>query len=130
MGFGSRKIEPLTSQASPKATVQNCDKARTVAEENAAKDALMEHVEARDLVEFGLIPEFIGRLPVVVPFHNLTAKMLVQILTEPRNAVIPQYQKLFEMDHVSAGKSWPLVLPRSAGHVRHTLVINGPRRSS
>uniref|UniRef100_A0A673HN97 ATP-dependent Clp protease ATP-binding subunit clpX-like, mitochondrial n=1 Tax=Sinocyclocheilus rhinocerous TaxID=307959 RepID=A0A673HN97_9TELE len=62
------------------------------------KDQLLRLVEARDLMEFGMIPEFVGRLPVVVPLHSLDEEMLVQILTEPRNAVIPQYQALFSMD--------------------------------
>ncbi|XP_048014252.1 ATP-dependent Clp protease ATP-binding subunit clpX-like, mitochondrial [Megalobrama amblycephala] len=62
------------------------------------KDRLLRHVEARDLIEFGMIPEFVGRLPVVVPLHSLDEEMLVQILTEPRNAVVPQYQALFSMD--------------------------------
>ncbi len=64
------------------------------------KDRLLGSVEARDLIEFGMIPEFVGRLPVVVPLHSLDEEMLVQILTEPRNAVIPQYQALFSMDKV------------------------------
>lgn len=64
------------------------------------KDRLLRHVEARDLIEFGMIPEFVGRLPVVVPLHSLDEDMLVQILTEPRNAVVPQYQALFSMDKV------------------------------
>uniref|UniRef100_A0A8C1K3E7 Caseinolytic mitochondrial matrix peptidase chaperone subunit b n=1 Tax=Cyprinus carpio TaxID=7962 RepID=A0A8C1K3E7_CYPCA len=62
------------------------------------KDRLLRLVEARDLIEFGMIPEFVGRLPVVVPLHSLDEEMLVQILTEPRNAVVPQYQALFSMD--------------------------------
>uniref|UniRef100_A0A9J8C3F6 Caseinolytic mitochondrial matrix peptidase chaperone subunit Xb n=1 Tax=Cyprinus carpio carpio TaxID=630221 RepID=A0A9J8C3F6_CYPCA len=62
------------------------------------KDRLLLNVEARDLIEFGMIPEFVGRLPVVVPLHSLDEEMLVQILTEPRNAVVPQYQALFSMD--------------------------------
>lgn len=62
------------------------------------KDRLLRNVEARDLIEFGMIPEFVGRLPVVVPLHSLDEEMLVQILTEPRNAVVPQYQALFSMD--------------------------------
>ncbi|TRY85864.1 hypothetical protein DNTS_011894 [Danionella cerebrum] len=62
------------------------------------KDRLLRLVEARDLIEFGMIPEFVGRLPVVVPLHSLNQEMLVQILTEPRNAVVPQYQALFGMD--------------------------------
>ncbi|XP_031657420.1 ATP-dependent Clp protease ATP-binding subunit clpX-like, mitochondrial isoform X1 [Oncorhynchus kisutch] len=62
------------------------------------KDRLLKLVEARDLIEFGMIPEFVGRLPVVVPLHSLDEETLVRILTEPRNAVIPQYQALFSMD--------------------------------
>uniref|UniRef100_A0A672QG58 Caseinolytic mitochondrial matrix peptidase chaperone subunit X n=1 Tax=Sinocyclocheilus grahami TaxID=75366 RepID=A0A672QG58_SINGR len=62
------------------------------------KDRLLRNVEARDLIEFGMIPEFVGRLPVVVPLHSLDEEMLVQILTEPRNAVVPQYQALLSMD--------------------------------
>ncbi|CAL8359974.1 unnamed protein product [Lota lota] len=62
------------------------------------KDRLLKHVEARDLIEFGMIPEFVGRLPVVVPLHSLDEETLVRILTEPRNAVVPQYQALFGMD--------------------------------
>ncbi|CAL8261398.1 unnamed protein product [Merluccius merluccius] len=62
------------------------------------KDRLLRLVEARDLIEFGMIPEFVGRLPVVVPLHSLDEETLVRILTEPRNAVVPQYQALFSMD--------------------------------
>ncbi|KAG9510556.1 ATP-dependent Clp protease ATP-binding subunit clpX-like, mitochondrial, partial [Fragariocoptes setiger] len=72
-----------------------------VAEDIAEKDLLLKSVEARDLIEFGMIPEFVGRFPVVVPFHSLTENMLVDILTKPQNALVPQYQKLFDMDHVS-----------------------------
>ncbi|SFP96950.1 ATP-dependent Clp protease ATP-binding subunit ClpX [Amycolatopsis arida] len=53
-----------------------------------------------DLIKFGLIPEFIGRLPVVASVTNLDKKSLVRILTEPRNALVKQYKKLFEMDNV------------------------------
>lgn len=69
------------------------------------KDRLLKHVEARDLIEFGMIPEFVGRLPVVVPLHSLDEDTLVRILTEPRNAVVPQYQALFSMDKVRL--RWP-----------------------
>ncbi|CAH2274410.1 ATP-dependent Clp protease ATP-binding subunit clpX-like, mitochondrial isoform X2 [Pelobates cultripes] len=79
------------------------DLANTSTESNAVqdieeKDRLLRHVEARDLIEFGMIPEFVGRLPVVVPLHSLDEETLVRILTEPRNAVVPQYQALFSMD--------------------------------
>jgi len=71
------------------------------AADNEERDVLLSQVEARDLIEFGMIPEFVGRFPVVVPFHNLTESMLVSILTEPRNALVPQYKALFNMDKVS-----------------------------
>lgn len=53
-----------------------------------------------DLVKFGMIPEFIGRLPVVATVGNLDQKSLVKVLTEPKNSLVKQYQRLFEMDHV------------------------------
>jgi ATP-dependent Clp protease ATP-binding subunit ClpX len=53
-----------------------------------------------DLVKFGLIPEFVGRLPVVAVLDSLDEKALVEILTQPRNALVKQYQKLLEMDSV------------------------------
>ncbi len=53
-----------------------------------------------DLVKFGMIPEFIGRLPVITSVHNLDREALLQILVEPRNALVKQYQKLFELDGV------------------------------
>ena len=53
-----------------------------------------------DLIKFGLIPEFIGRLPVVASVTSLDKEALVKILTEPRNALVKQYRKLFEMDGV------------------------------
>ena len=53
-----------------------------------------------DLVKFGMIPEFIGRLPVITSVHNLDREALLQILVEPRNALVKQYQRLFELDGV------------------------------
>ena len=53
-----------------------------------------------DLIKFGLIPEFIGRLPVITAVNKLDRDALVQILTEPRNALVKQYQRLFELDDV------------------------------
>jgi ATP-dependent Clp protease ATP-binding subunit ClpX len=57
-------------------------------------------VEPEDLIKFGLIPELVGRLPVVATLGELTEDALVQILTEPKNALLKQYQKLFSMDGV------------------------------
>ncbi|XP_068694156.1 ATP-dependent Clp protease ATP-binding subunit clpX-like, mitochondrial [Montipora foliosa] len=76
-----------------------------VRDDNAERDKLLSVVEARDLVEFGMIPEFVGRLPVVVSLHSLDEDSLVKILTEPRNALVPQYQALFTMDKVELNLS-------------------------
>src|SRR6187397_3208067 len=61
---------------------------------------LIQEVEPEDLLKYGMIPEFIGRLPVIAPLHELSEEALVQILTQPKNALIKQYAKLFEMDGV------------------------------
>ena len=63
-------------------------------------DAMFSQVRPEDLVKFGLIPEFIGRLPLIASVNKLDQAALVQILTEPRNALVKQYQKLFELDGV------------------------------
>ncbi|TQN32363.1 ATP-dependent Clp protease ATP-binding subunit ClpX [Haloactinospora alba] len=60
----------------------------------------LSEVMPQDLLKFGLIPEFVGRLPVVTSVHNLDRAALIQILTEPRNALVKQYQRLFELDNV------------------------------
>ncbi|MFN9746297.1 MAG: ATP-dependent Clp protease ATP-binding subunit ClpX [Betaproteobacteria bacterium] len=61
---------------------------------------LFRDVEPEDLIKFGLIPELVGRLPVVATLGELTIEAMVQILTEPKNALVKQYQKLFAMDGV------------------------------
>ncbi len=61
---------------------------------------LLEAVQPEDLLKFGLIPEFIGRLPVLATLHELTEEALIDILTKPRNSLVKQFQKLFEMDGV------------------------------
>lgn len=65
-----------------------------------SQSELMRHVTSDDLVQFGLIPEFVGRVPVIVSVDPLDEKMLIKILTEPKNAIIKQYQKLFNLDRV------------------------------
>jgi ATP-dependent Clp protease ATP-binding subunit ClpX len=62
--------------------------------------ALIEYVEPEDLIKYGLIPEFVGRLPVVGALHELDKPALIQILTQPRNAITRQYQRLFEYENV------------------------------
>jgi ATP-dependent Clp protease ATP-binding subunit ClpX len=67
---------------------------------SARNDELLAHVTHDDLLEFGLIPEFVGRLPMVVGLQSLDQESLVKILTEPKNALIKQYQRYFAMDGV------------------------------
>ena len=68
--------------------------------EEKLKDGVFKDVTAHDIVKFGLIPELVGRLPVIVGLENLDCDALVRILTEPKNSLTKQYQKLFEMDGV------------------------------
>ncbi|XP_052796715.1 ATP-dependent Clp protease ATP-binding subunit ClpX-like [Mya arenaria] len=97
LGFGS----PVESEERVKNAAFDvyADKPST-REQNAERDRLLQEVEDTDLIDFGLIPEFVGRIPVVVPLHSLNEEMLVRILTEPQNALIKQYQQLFKMDEV------------------------------
>jgi len=68
--------------------------------EDRNPNELLRSVEPEDLLKFGLIPEFIGRLPVIATLDNLDQKALSQILTEPKNALVKQYQTLFKMEGV------------------------------
>ncbi|MBF4695313.1 ATP-dependent Clp protease ATP-binding subunit ClpX [Fusibacter ferrireducens] len=67
---------------------------------NISLGDLFAKIEPKDLLKFGLIPEFIGRVPVVVSLHELDEAALVKILKEPKNAIIKQYQKMLKMDDV------------------------------
>ncbi len=69
-------------------------------DERSTGEILVE-VEPEDLLKFGLIPEFIGRLPLIATLKDLDSDALVSILTEPKNALVKQYQRLFEMENVS-----------------------------
>ena len=62
---------------------------------------ILQGVEPEDLLKFGLIPEFVGRLPVIATLEDLDEDALIQILTKPKNALVKQYQRLFEMEDVS-----------------------------
>lgn len=61
---------------------------------------MLQVTETQDLINYGLIPEFIGRLPVIASLNDLDEKSLIEILTKPRNALIKQYQKLFDIENV------------------------------
>src|SRR5439155_24841552 len=64
------------------------------------KYELLSDVQPEDLIKFGLIPEFVGRLPVVGVLQELDEAALIEILTRPKNAIIKQYQRLFEFENV------------------------------
>jgi ATP-dependent Clp protease ATP-binding subunit ClpX len=70
-----------------------------VRSKNVTEDSFAD-VMPEDLLKFGMIPEFVGRLPVITSVHNLDREALIQILTEPRNALVKQYKRLFELDGV------------------------------
>jgi ATP-dependent Clp protease ATP-binding subunit ClpX len=91
-------LEHIVEQRVGKKTVGFTAEVRGKAERDA--EDLMALVRPEDLTKFGLIPEFIGRLPLIASVSKLDTEALVQILTEPRNALVKQYQKLFELDGV------------------------------
>ncbi|HDI59769.1 MAG TPA: ATP-dependent Clp protease ATP-binding subunit ClpX [Desulfobacteraceae bacterium] len=62
---------------------------------------LLRQVEPEDLIKYGLIPEFLGRLPIICTLHELSEETLIRILKEPKNALVKQFQKLLEMEHVN-----------------------------
>ena len=82
IGFGSTSLSTSTTNA------------------GAAKNGIYKDVTAHDIVKYGLIPELVGRMPVIVSLTELDSNSLVRILSEPKNAVLKQYVKLFEMDNV------------------------------
>ena len=73
---------------------------QTAQTKEEAEKSLMQQIIPEDLLKFGLIPEFIGRLPIMAALEKLTEADLVKILTEPKNALVKQYQKLLELDNV------------------------------
>jgi ATP-dependent Clp protease ATP-binding subunit ClpX len=75
--------------------------AKIAKEEEATLGETLKEVKPEDLIKFGLIPEFLGRLPVVATLDELSAETLVRILTEPKNALVKQYHKLFELEGVN-----------------------------
>jgi ATP-dependent Clp protease ATP-binding subunit ClpX len=79
MGFGAKIVQ---------------EKERTIGD-------TLKVVQPEDLVKYGMIPEFLGRLPVIATLHELNEDSLIRILKEPKNALIKQYQKLFEMEGVN-----------------------------
>jgi len=75
--------------------------AAIMSKQERSRDEILRKVEPDDLIQFGLIPELVGRLPILAALEELPAEAMLRILTEPRNALIKQYQKLFEMDGIA-----------------------------
>jgi ATP-dependent Clp protease ATP-binding subunit ClpX len=86
------------------------------AEADMSKDDLVSQAEPEDLIQFGLIPEFIGRLPVICSLRELTEAELVRVITEPKNALLKQYAKLLDMEGVdlNVNKDGLLAMAREA----------------
>jgi ATP-dependent Clp protease ATP-binding subunit ClpX len=93
-------LEKIIKQRSEKGGIGFGAQVNSKADAKVIGDVIKD-VEPEDLIKFGLIPEFIGRLPVVATLESLSEDALVQILTEPKNALTKQYIKLFAMEHVS-----------------------------
>ena len=91
-------LEDIINQRIGKKTMGFGAKIRIPSEENLGK--LLKDIEAGDLLKYGLIPEFIGRLPVIATLEELDEEALVQILKEPKNALVRQYQKLLDLEGV------------------------------
>jgi len=68
--------------------------------ERKAVSETLKHLQPQDLLKYGFIPEFVGRLPIIVTLHHLDQQDIVRILTEPKNALVKQYQKFFSLDNV------------------------------
>lgn len=87
-------LAQMTSSGYGPVSLENDD------DEFKEKDALLSDVEPRDIIEFGMIPEFVGRFPVLVPFHCLSEQLLIKILSQPKNSIVAQYKKLFDIDKI------------------------------
>ena len=74
--------------------------AELITQDEHESSRTLSHMRPEDLVKYGLIPELVGRLPVMLTLDSLDEEAMVRILTEPRNALVKQYQRLFELDHV------------------------------
>jgi ATP-dependent Clp protease ATP-binding subunit ClpX len=92
-------LEKVIEQRMGKKSMGFIQQGETINREQRAAD-MMKHLEPEDLVKYGLIPEFIGRVPVIATLNPLDESTLVSILTEPRSALVKQYEKLLHMDNV------------------------------
>jgi ATP-dependent Clp protease ATP-binding subunit ClpX len=92
-------LDKVIMQRSKKSSIGFAAEVRSEEDQKSMSDILRE-VEPEDLIKFGLIPEFVGRMPVIATLHELTTDALVKILIEPRNSLVKQYRMLFEMEGV------------------------------
>ena len=81
--------------------LEDCSQEDDPKMEDRDRDNLLKCIETRDLIEYGLIPEFVGRFPVITALHSLDENMLMKILVEPPNSIISQYKYLFSLDQVN-----------------------------
>jgi ATP-dependent Clp protease ATP-binding subunit ClpX len=100
IGFGRREAaRDLVQQAARKSGTFHAESDHLPKlGERGARDEFVRYLIPKDLIEFGMIPEFVGRLPVIATLETLDKKALVRILTEPKNALVRQFQTLFEMN--------------------------------
>lgn len=98
-----------------------------VSKSNKDLDKLLKEVTTQDIVKFGLIPEFVGRVPITVTLEGLDKDALIRILKEPKNALIKQYQKLFEFDEVKLSFDNDAVLEIASQAFEHKTGARGLR---
>lgn len=99
LGFSTANTGQGRRAASEAAQKNITEGVSSAQSENEERDALLKQVEARDLIDFGMIPEFVGRMPVIVPFHSLSEEMLIKILTQPKNALVEQFKLIFALEN-------------------------------
>jgi len=85
-------------EAKPAVTEADSEKEADSEELDSQRDSLLPHLNQKDLIEFGLIPEFVGRLPVVATLKSLSRDDLVRVMTEPKNAIVKQYEEYFRIE--------------------------------
>lgn len=100
IGFGSPAVENSSVFPTSPLSPAPPSTSHIPSTEDEHRDALLRCVEPRDLMAYGMIPEFVGRFPVVVSLSSLDKDALVKVLTQPKNALVSQYMALFEMDQV------------------------------
>tara|TARA_B110000977_G_C11086536_1_gene494909 strand:- start:2510 stop:3742 length:1233 start_codon:yes stop_codon:yes gene_type:complete len=94
-------FDGIEKKISKRLNLQAVGYSASKAEEGLDNENILQYITPKDLKDFGLIPEIIGRLPVLTHMNPLDKKTLRAILTQPKNAIIKQYEKLFEMDHIA-----------------------------